>query len=76
MLRGLQEIVGGVVESVQLTEPGLDLALKFRSGHTFRIFCDQVNELDEDDNYSVFGPSEVIIIGTKSRLKEEERQEA
>jgi hypothetical protein len=73
MLRGLREIIGEAVESYQLSDPGLDLELRFSSGRTLRIFCDQVNEFDEYDNYSVFSPSEIIVVGTKSRLRREER---
>ncbi len=76
MLRGLREIVGAVVESYQLSEPGCDVELRFRNGRTFRIFCDQVNEFDEDDNYSVFSPSEIIVVGTKSRIRREQRNDA
>jgi hypothetical protein len=69
MLRGLQGIVGHKVEFLRLGEPGLDLEISFENGWIFRIFCDQVNEEDRTDNYSVFSRGEVWVIGTKSRLR-------
>lgn len=72
MLRGLQGLTGQRVKTFHLNQPGLDLCLEFDSGLIFRAFCDQVNEHDNADNYSVFCPEEVLIVGTKSRLRRED----
>ena len=74
MLRGLQGIVGHKAEFFRLSEPGLDLEILFGNGWTLRVFCDQVNEEDEGDNYSVFCPGEILVVGTKSRLRRENHE--
>jgi hypothetical protein len=73
MLSGLQKIVGRKVTSFNLAQPGYDLQLSFEGGLKFTIFCDQVNEDDASDNYSIFSPEQIITIGTKSRLRLEQR---
>jgi len=71
MERGLQGLVGQTFEAYELGEPGLDLAVHFANGLTWRIFCDQVNDHDGRDNYSVYSPEETLIVGTRSRLRRE-----
>ena len=73
MMRGLQGLVGQRLEAFHLDQPGLDLCLRFDNGWMFRIFCDQVNEEDNADNYCVFCPEEILVVGTKSRLGREDR---
>jgi hypothetical protein len=71
MLRGLERLVGETVASYDLGEPGLDLVLRFANGWSWHIFCDQVNDRDRRDNYSVYGPEGTLIVGTKSQLRHE-----
>ncbi len=68
MLTGLSQLVGLEVTSVSLTEPGLDLAMAFERGLVVRVFCDQVNEADGDDNYYLYFPGGSVAVGTKSRV--------
>lgn len=70
MLRGLDKLIGRKLEAFTLTEPGLDLELYF-AGHSFRIFCDHVNEVDMEDNYSVFLPGQIVTVATRSRVERE-----
>jgi hypothetical protein len=72
MLSGLEATTGALLERFVLSDPGLDLELWLSNGLCFRIFCDQVNEVDENDNYSVFCPDRIFTVGTKSLLKEED----
>lgn len=74
MLNGLQLLVGRALGSFRLTEPGFDLELHFDGDRIFKVFCDQVNEHDAYDNYSVFSQQEIFIVGTKSHLRKEERR--
>lgn len=71
MLSGLRGLLEHNVESYRLSEPGSDLEIRFDNGWIFRAFCDQVNEEEENDNYSVFCPGKILIVGTKSRLRQE-----
>jgi hypothetical protein len=75
MMRGLRQLVGQELESFVLSEPSYDLILLFKDGFVFKIFCDQVRTDHEEDNYSVFFPEGVIIIGPRSTLRQEERGE-
>lgn len=69
MLTGLAQLVGREIETVDLTEPGLDLTMRFAGGLVLRVFCDQVNEADADDNYYLFFPGGSVAVGTKSRAR-------
>ncbi len=72
MLKGLDRLVGQRLDSFKLTAPGMDLELQF-ADCTLRIFCDNVNKVDSDDDYSVSLPGEVITVTTRSRVDLEQR---
>jgi hypothetical protein len=71
MKRGLGELVGKVISKAHVDKPGLDLTLAFGEDHKLRVFCDQVNELDARDNYSIHLQQAVLVVGTRSRLRKE-----
>lgn len=73
MLEGLARLCDHRVSDLLFRQPGLDLELTFDHGLRLTIFCDQVNESDEDDNYSVFLPQEILTVGTKSAIRSTER---
>jgi hypothetical protein len=73
MLKGLDRLVGQRVQAFSLTDPGMDLELHFE-GLCFRIFCDNLNEVDMEDNYSVFLPGEIVTVATRSRVGRSERE--
>ena len=68
MLNGLDRLVGERLEAVTLTRPGLDLELRFPSC-SLRVFCDNVNEVDMEDNYSLFIPGKVVTVAARSRVE-------
>lgn len=72
MLKGLSQLVGKKLEHFSLTTPGLDLELGFGAIY-FRIFCDNVNEFDREDNYSLFLPESVLTVAPRSRIEREQR---
>ncbi len=74
MLKGLDRIVGRKIERIEIVEPGLDLNLWFENGLVLRVFCDQINEIDATDNYSVFTPALIYCVGERSGLRPEGRQ--
>jgi len=74
MLRGLKLLEGSLVEKVDLREPGLDLHIQFRGGVNLWIFCDQVSEVEQYDNYVFFSPETNFTVTWKSRLKLEVSQ--
>jgi hypothetical protein len=71
MLTGLGQLVGEAVVAVGLEEPGLDVELRFSNHLTLRVFCDQVNEVDMDANYSLLLPEKCLVVEPKSLLREE-----
>lgn len=66
MLQGLARLPGHRVTAVLLRRPSLDLELAFDHGLRLAVFCDQVNEEERADNYSVFLPQTVIVVGPRS----------
>lgn len=72
MLKGLDLLIGRRLDAFNLIAPGLDLELRF-GNISFRIFCDNVNEDDKEDNYSLFLPAEIVTIATRSRMEREQR---
>lgn len=66
IVQGLQRLAGQTITRVELTRPGLDLALHLADGHVLRIFPDQAYP-DEGDNYALDvhnGPT--YIVGARS----------
>jgi len=74
MLKGLNLLIGNKILDSYLTEPALDLTLRFSSNINIKIFCDQTNEKDDYDNYDLFTPTEIITVGSQSILKSEPRE--
>jgi hypothetical protein len=68
MLTGLDQLIGSRLISFTLTPPGLDLELRFE-GASFRVFCDNVNAIDGDDNYVLFLPEESVTVAVRSRIE-------
>jgi len=50
MLSGLKLLTGLRISRVNLSKPGLDLEIEFSKGLTLKVFCDQTNENDQNDN--------------------------
>lgn len=73
MQSGLALLIDHRVTSVELRRPGLDLRLSFDHGLELALFCDQVNEVDGNDNYSLFLPRFIVGVETRSVIQVEER---
>lgn len=73
MLEGLRLLVGQVISSVEVAKPALDLAMNFDGGLALRIFCDQTNQAEMEDNYSLFLPDAIYVVGHRSQLRREAR---
>ena len=71
--RHFTSLAGQKVTGVEIATPGLDLAIRFGNSYVLRIFCDQVNELDDYSNYSLFTPAKVYTVGCRSKLRFEKR---
>jgi hypothetical protein len=67
MLSGLRRIVGQPVRSIEISG-ACDLTIAFEGDLSLRVFCDQTNEEDGGDNYSLFTPSRTMTVGCRSRL--------
>ncbi len=73
MLEGLNNILEKPVTGITVLEPAWDVIIEFDDSFKLKIFCDQVNEEDENDNYSFFTPKQVITVGTRGKLQTEPR---
>lgn len=73
MLEGLNLLVGRRITRISLSKPSWDLTVEFSDALTLKIFCDQTNEKDRNDNYMLFTPAEIITVGHKGRLESEQR---
>ena len=73
MLKGLATLVDQLIVDAELVLPALDLKLRFANDVSFRIFCDQTNADDGTDNYTLFTPTETLIVGCRSAVRSERR---
>ena len=74
MMTGLDSMLHRRVVSVEIEQPGLDLALVFEGGFIFRIFCDEFEQDEEGvDNYVLFLPDRQLVVEARSNLVKYER---
>jgi hypothetical protein len=74
MLRALRVLDRTTITAVSLRWPSCDLVLTLSGGVRLSIFCDQVDESDDDgDNYNLVLPGRAYIIGAKSIITVELR---
>lgn len=74
MRAGLERILGQPVRRALAVPPAWDLALELENGVVLRVFCDQTNDEEGADNYSLYAGDTVFTVGTLSDLYEEPRQ--
>jgi hypothetical protein len=65
--------MGTQITQINLFEPAWDFTIEFSKKYKLKVFCDQINEKNADDNYSLFTPKQVITIVSRSRLQVESR---
>jgi hypothetical protein len=71
LVQGLRSLIGAQVRQAEISRPGLDLIVRFSSGHTLRIFPDTTED-DDADNYSLSAAGgQTFIVGPCSRLRVE-----
>lgn len=74
---GLKNLIGGQVESVDLSPPAWDLSVRFSNGFQLRVFCDHVpGDPSFDGNWELWLRETVIAAGPGDRLVVESRTEA
>lgn len=71
MIAGLRRLVDQSVSSVKVSQPALDLTLDFSNGLTLRVFCDQTNQAEGEDNYTLFLNGAIYVVGSRSQLRRE-----
>jgi len=69
MLKGLNMLVGRKITQVNVCEPALDITISFSGYVRLKVFCDQINEIDKYENYTLSTPMEVFVVGNRSRLR-------
>jgi hypothetical protein len=67
MLTGLQQLIGREVESTSLVEPGLDLTVTFGSNLQLKVFCDETNSMEDEDNYVFRDNDDIYAVGPRGR---------
>lgn len=68
MLEGLGLLINSKIVSIDISEPSLDLEIEFSNKLILKIFCDQTNEKDNFDNYSLITALECLTVGCKSKI--------
>lgn len=68
----MAQIIGQTVKTIELFEPAFDLKITFSNELKLNIFCDQTNDVDENDNYSYFTPEIIYTVAHKSSLETSE----
>lgn len=65
----LRKLIGCRVRDVEVSSPAADLEIDFGGDLKFRVFADQVNEVDEYSNFVFSSKSQVITVGARSTVK-------
>jgi hypothetical protein len=77
-MQTLKSLVGCFIERATVSLPAFDLQLRFSNDLELSIFCDSMDEAEDEDNYRIHFPSEIWAVGARSKLqliKEEGRME-
>jgi len=69
MLKGLRLLKGRTVDGFDLDDVGMDLDLTFSDGFRLKIFCDSLNEIDQNNNYTLSTQGDLYIVGLRSVLR-------
>jgi len=69
MLRGIMLLRDKKVEDVFLHRSTYDLEIYYEDSLCLQIFCDQTNDFDSDDNYTLFFGGHYYTVGLKSKLE-------
>jgi hypothetical protein len=76
ILEGLNLLFGSIITKVIVSQPAFDLSVSFSNHLNLKIFCDQVNESDREDNYHFATPRILYIVGHRSVLSTENTRNA
>ena len=66
LVTGLEKLVGQTICNVEVIAPAYDLILEF-DDYVLRLFCDELDETDEFDNYSFFNPEMSYTVECRSK---------
>ncbi|MEM9103847.1 MAG: hypothetical protein AAGB12_16185 [Pseudomonadota bacterium] len=69
MLKGLNQLNNKTVESIRLSKNTYDLDIYFENDICFQLFCDQTNDYDSDENFTLFMNPGTCTIGLKSIIE-------
>jgi len=70
---GINKILNTEVIEVKLVKKTFDLDIQFSNNHNFQIFCNQTDEENDMDNYSLFHGEDIYVIGPNLVFKHETR---
>jgi hypothetical protein len=74
MLGSLHSLVDQTIAAASATGPARDLEVCFSNGHVLRVFCDQTDELEPADNYSIGTAGWISTVGCRGSLSSEYRK--
>lgn len=74
MLSGLNLLKDKKVIDYQLGKIGFDLDIYFDEDICIQLFCDQTNDYESDENYTLFVEHAICTVGLKGCLEFEERK--
>lgn len=67
--KGMREIYGRIITSVEVTRPAWDMVLHFKGGYCLRVFCDTTDLQEEQDAWSLsdYNSGLLVSVGPKGR---------
>jgi len=69
MLKGLNLLRNKKITDVYLRPITYDLDIHLNDSICFQVFCDQTNDYDSDENYTLFANNNTYTVGLKSNLE-------
>ncbi len=73
LVRGVNRMRGRRIVGTNLDSASLDLRISLEDSLTLCLFCDCMDDEEDGENYSIFTPDRVYIVGPRSQLIIEER---
>lgn len=70
----INQIIDQTVKTIECFDPAFDLKIIFSNDLQLKIFCDQTNEEDENDNYFYFTPEIIYSVDYQNNLTTEDYQ--
>lgn len=67
MIEGLMRLIGSNITAVRLVDPALDLVVEFDQSLQLKVFCDETDTTDDNENYVFRASHRIYGIGPRGR---------